>query len=270
VFGLVYSRLDPAGSGMAERIASRNGLEKVEGRGMLRYTSKEVGIFEVDVLPFQAEFADELGCSALMFLSRHKSEAEVDAFTTHSLGNWMNRADFGGKPQQLSVASPLLMLAALSAMSRIDEPAEKTYEATHHGPLLKTPSLFVEIGGSESMIGNKAAAAKAGDAASAAIESALNGEIDFQRVVIGIGSNHYPERFTSLALSKGYAFSHIMPKYAIFNDDGSSNLGVLEQAIERSEPKPELAVVDWKSLNSRMKEETIKKLNEIGLDNEKV
>ena len=120
------------------------------------------------------------------------------------------------------------------------------------------------------MIGNKAAATKLAGAVFEAVTGMANGETEFEKVVIGIGSNHYPEKFSRLALSKGYAFSHIMPKYAIFNDDGSSNLDVLEQALERSSNKPEVAVVDWKSLNSAMKEQTIKKLNEIGLDNEKI
>ncbi|MDE1854988.1 MAG: hypothetical protein KGH57_01550 [Candidatus Micrarchaeota archaeon] len=270
MMGIVYSKLDPAGSNMAERIVKENGFRPVDGHHYLKYENDRVRVYEIDVPAYAAEFADSFICDSLMFLSRHKSEAEVDALTTHSLGNWRPRADFGGKPKELSFAAPALMLAVLSGLSEIDEAVEKTYEATHHGPLLKTPSLFVEIGGSENMVGNKSAATKLADAAFSSLTSALNGEAEFSRVVLGIGSNHYPEKFSGLALSKGYAFSHILPKYAIFNEDGSSNLDVLAQAMERSEPKPELAVVDWKSLNSRMKEETIKKLNEIGLDDEKV
>ncbi len=268
--GMVYSKLDSAGSNMAAQIAAQNGFERVEGERYLRYRNDEIHIYESDVLPFQADFADTLGCSVIMFLSRHKSEADVDAFTTHSLGNWRNSSDFGGKPKQLSTAAPELMLFALAGMSKIDENVQKTYEATHHGPLLKTPSLFVELGGSERMLDSKPIAAKVADAAFASLTSMLEGTTSARRIVIGIGSNHYPQKFTKLALTKGYAFSHILPKYAILNEDGSNNLDVLEQAMGRSSPEPESAVIDWKSLNSAMKEETIKKLNEIGLDNEKV
>jgi D-aminoacyl-tRNA deacylase len=155
-------------------------------------------------------------------------------------------------------------------MSKLEASAEKTYEATHHGPLLKTPSLFVELGGSKEMIESKESAAIVVDSAYDAVERYARGEAEYSKVVIGIGSNHYPEKFSKVALEKGYAFSHIMPKYAILNGDGSNNLDVLEQALTRSAIPPECAIVDWKSLNSQMKEITLKKLGELGMDHEKV
>lgn len=270
MIGIVYSRLDPAGSNMAGRILKNWDFKQTDGRRYLKYEGNGIRVYEVDVPAYAAEFADSFICDALVFLSRHKSEAEVDAFTTHSLGNWRPSADFGGKPKLLSFAAPTLMLSVLRNISKIEEPIEKTYEATHHGPLLNTPSLFVEIGGSEKMVGNKPMAEKLADAALASVANAMNNAVEYEKVAIGIGSNHYPEKFSRLALDKGYAFSHILPKYAILNDDGSNNLDVLAQALERSSEKPEIAVVDWKSLNSVMKEQTIKKLNEIGLDNEKI
>ncbi|MDE1874067.1 MAG: hypothetical protein KGI04_03025 [Candidatus Micrarchaeota archaeon] len=270
MIGIVYSKLDVAGVNMASHVAEANGFGAIEEAGPLRYESKEIRIYEVEMLPFDADLVDGFGCDAIVFLSRHKSEAEVDAFTTHSLGNWRPSAEFGGKPKQLSTASPVLMLAALKNLSAIGNPVEKTYEATHHGPLLKTPSIFVEVGGSDRMVGNKRAAAEVANAALASIASVRDNSVEFSKVAVGIGSTHYPEKFSRLALSNGYAFSHIMPKYAVLNEDGSNNLDVLDQALERSSPRPECAVIDWKSLNSPAKEQTIKKLNEIGLDNEKV
>ncbi|MCL5239223.1 MAG: hypothetical protein M1286_01990 [Candidatus Marsarchaeota archaeon] len=270
MIGIVYSKLDVVGANMASRIIETHELEKIEDHKYLRYETDELRIYEVDVLPFMADFADEFGCDALVFLSRHKSEAAVDAFTTHSLGNWRGSADFGGKPKQLSWAASSLMLAVLKRISAIDKQVEKTFEATHHGPLLKTPCLFAESGGSDSMIESSAAAALVADATMGAITDAIDGDAIPQKTAIGIGSNHYPEKFSGLALSKGYAFTHIMPKYAILNEDGTDNLDVLAQTLERSDIEPETAVIDWKSLNATMKEQTIKKLNEIGLDNEKV
>lgn len=270
MIGMVYSKQDPVGSNMIEHLLAANEFEKVEGQQYLKYRSDEMSIYEVDVPSYRADFADDFGCDTIVFLNRHSSEAGISAFTTHSAGNWRDSADLGGKPRQLSVAAPDFMLAALNEINKIGENASKSYEATHHGPLLKTPSLFVELGGSESMKASKEAAAKVADATLAAVSNALDNELEIKKTAIGIGSNHYPSKFTDLALTEGYAFSHIMPKYAIFNEDGSSNLDVVEQTLDHSSIKPEIAVLDWKSLNSAMKEETIKKLNEIGLDNEKV
>lgn len=269
VIGIVYSKLDVAGANMVEHLVKGYGFEAADAVSHAKYQNDLARIYEIDVFPFQADFVDSFGCETIVFLSRHKSEAGVASFTTHSLGNWRDSADFGGAPKRLSFAAPVLMRFTLEELSKIEVSAEKTYEATHHGPLLKTPSLFVELGGSDEMIASREGAAKVADAAYGAISSFAEADAESGRVVIGIGSNHYPEKFSRLALEKGYAFSHIMPKYAILNDGGGNNLDVLAQALTNSAPEPEAAVVDWKSLNSLMKEETLKKLDEIGLDHEK-
>ncbi len=269
MIGIVYSKLDEAGVNMASHIAKNHDFEAVEGLPYIKYQSDIAKMYEADVLAFKADFADSFKCDALVFLSRHASEAGISAFTTHSLGNWRNDAPIGGSPKQLSYASPLLMLEVLKNISKIDFDVEKTYEATHHGPLLKTPALFIELGGTQEMISNKSCATLVADAAYKAIASFAKEETEFQKVAIGIGGTHYPEKFSKLANEKGYAFSHIMPKYAVSNEDGSDNLDMLEQTLSRSSKEPDVAVIDWKSLNSVMKEKTMKKLNEIGLDYEK-
>jgi D-aminoacyl-tRNA deacylase len=270
MIGIIYSKLDEAGVNMAEHLVKSKEFESSEGPGQIKYQNDISRIYEVDSPLFNAEIVDSFGCETLVFLSRHKSEAGVSAFTTHSLGNWRNEAAFGGVPKQLSCAAPVMMLGALANLSKIDAQAQKVYEATHHGPLTKTPAVFIELGGNEEMIQNKANAARVADAAYNAISSFAENRVDFQKIVVGIGSNHYPEKFSRIALEKGYAFSHIMPKYAIINQDGTNNLDVLEQTLTKSQKRPEAAVLDWKSLNSAMKEETVKKLEEIGLDYEKV
>ena len=37
----------------------------------------------------------------LIFASRHRSETERPAFLTHTTGNWINKADYGGDPREL-------------------------------------------------------------------------------------------------------------------------------------------------------------------------
>lgn len=270
MLGIVYSKLDQASLNMVEHLSRNHGFEATEAVPYAKYQNEIARIYEVDVFSYKADYADSFKCDTLVFLSRHSSAAGVAAFTTHSEGNWSDEVKLGGSPKQLSYAAPVLMFLILSSLSRIEAHAEKSYEATHHGPLLRTPSLFVELGGSNEMIESKESAAAVVDASYSAIESFANGEAECSKVVIGIGSNHYPEKFSRIALEKRYAFSHIMPKYALLNDDGTNNLEVLEQTLERSADKPEAAVIDWKSLNSPMKEVTLKKLNELGLDYEKV
>jgi len=269
MIGIIYSTKDEAGTNMAEHIVKTHEFETVD-KGPIKYAKDDVRVCAFESSLDEAEQVDLLGFDFAIFLSKHNSEAGVSAFSTHSMGNWTSEAKFGGKGKQLSYAAPVVMLAVLSNMSKIGEPIGKTYEATHHGPLLKTPSLFAEIGGNREALGNKKYAAEASGATYSAATSALNDEVDYRKVAIGIGSNHYPEKFSRLAIEKSYAFSHILPKYAIMNEDGTNNLDVLQQTLERSTHMPEIAVIEWKSLNSAAKEEAIKKLDEIGLDYEKV
>lgn len=270
MIGIVYSKQDPAGTNMAQHLIDSFDFEEVGKDAQAQYGNDCSKIFGIDALPIEANDADSLGCELLFFLSQHRSKAGISALTTHSLGNWTKEAAVGGKPKQLSYAAPLAMLTALTRLNSIDVDVEKTYEATHHGPLLKTPSLFVELGGNDKMINNKGYAANVAEAAYDSIKKMASGDVEYSMVVIGVGSTHYPDKFTKLALERGYAFSHIMPRYAIMNEDGTSNLDVLEQALERTTNAPERAVVEWKSMNSIAREQTIKKLGEIGLDYEKV
>jgi D-aminoacyl-tRNA deacylase len=270
MIGICYAKSDDAGKNMASHIVGKYDFDGFEGHPPIICDNGEAQVCELDSPLLEAEFLDSFKFDLILFLSMHRSEAGVGMFSTHSLGNWGGQAKFGGRGRQLSYAAPISMLAALSNLMKISEPIGKRYEATHHGPLLTTPSLFVEIGGNEEAIRNKEYAKLAAEAAYEAILSAKQNDVKYSKVVIGIGSNHYPEKFSSLAVDKGYAFSHILPKYAILNEDGSNNLDVLEQTLERSTHAPESAVIEWKSLNSATREETIKKLDEIGLDYEKI
>lgn len=270
-FGIVCSRLDEASSNMAECLIKNYSFEALSASGEIEvYENDLAKLFLTDSELTRAEFIDSLGLDAAFILSKHASKANVASLTTHSLGNWNNTAQFGGKPKELSFAAPIAMLESLKQLGKIEFDAQKTYEATHHGPLLKTPSLFFEISGSELIIKSMEIAIKAANAAYGAMVNCMNSEVEYNKVVIGIGSTHYPANFSSLALAKGYAFSHIMPKYAMENEDGSYNFDMLGQALERTTNAPDSAVIDWKSLNAAARDAAIKELEKIGLDYERI
>jgi len=60
----------------------------------------------------------------------------------------------------------------------------------------------------------------------------------------------------------------MLPKYAI--EGNGDNVFMLEQAVKRTKKDVEIAVIDWKSLNSETRAKVISKLNELGLDYERV
>jgi D-aminoacyl-tRNA deacylase len=238
----------------------RAGLQLFEsGEGLV--------LIETDVLHLYAEFLDEycknIGVDLIVFLSEHASEKGVASFTVHPEGNWSEEARFGGRPKQLSFASPVYMLKVLAALkARNDTALSVTYEATHHGPLLRTPSFFVEIGGDEATIVNRRYGRIVAESVMEALGSGY--EVQYGKVALGIGSSHYPEKFSALALEGVYAFAHIMPKYYV------SEVDMLQQAIKRSVPEVEVAAIEWKSIKSNEREGIIRGLDQLGIDHERV
>lgn len=266
MIALVYSTSDIASLNIAEQVKTRHRLEETESMsGHL----PELVLYKTTTRLVHAEFLDEIGASLIIMLCRHTSASEVPAMTVHSAGNWGDEARLGGRPRSLSVAAPSAMLSILEKMHKSDLKIEKTYEATHHGPLLNTPSVFAELGGTEAAMKDPELGAAVADAVYGAATDIINFNIHYKKIVIGIGGNHYPERFTRLAMEKGYAFSHIMSKYSIINDD-VDNIDMLEQAVARSSERPELAVIDWKSLKAGIRERVIGKLGTIGIDYERI
>lgn len=271
MIGIFYSTTDETSLNIAASLVGAHGFKASEPRSKLKvYESGQVRVYETDAPLLDADFIDSLGIDIAFFLSRHESAAGVASFTTHSLGNWGPEAKLGGKPKELSHAAPVAMLYALRSLDELTRGARCVYEATHHGPLTETPSVFIEVGGDAEALGSKENASMAADAAYDSIASYLEDTSNYRKVAIGIGGGHYPEGFSRLAMANDYAFSHIMPKYAMESADGTYNLDVLEQCLDRTTHRPEVAVVDWQGLGSMARAEAIKKLNDIGLDYEKL
>ena len=264
---IAYSDQDPVSKSAAESISEEYELR--EWRGAMAYG--DISLVKVDGQLTHAERLDSMGFTHIFFMSKHFSSAGIASFTAHSLGNWTDEAAVGGKPHRLSVASPQMMLSCIRNLKKTaPEGLNNTFEATHHGPLLETPSVFVEFGGSEEKLNGKPYASAVGLATmEAAIRLSEHGE-EFERAVIGIGGTHYPQKFTRLAIEKGYGFAHIMPRYAFIKVGGSENTGMVAEAISRSETEIELAVIEWKSLGSLLRGSVLEKLNEIGIDYERV
>jgi len=270
MIGIVYSTADLVSENIAKGLVASHAFEEIREGVLACEENKDLLVYRIDSPLLSAEFLDSVGLQVLYVLSRHKSEAGVGAMTVHATGNWGPEARLGGKPKQLSQAAPVEMLSALMKLGRINVRVEKTYEATHHGPLLKTPSFFIELGGEEEMLKSKELASKMAEAVFDSASEVINKQAAFSKVVFGVGGTHYPRKFSELAIEKGYAFSHIMAKYAVKNPAGSYNTDMFEQAVSRSSKPPECAVVEWKSLNVELRNCVTKKLEEVGLDYEKV
>ena len=181
----------------------------------------------------------------VIFASRHRSEKEEKTLSIHSPGNWRN-ADFGGEKGKICPASAMFQKQIYEKLNRNAEKFhlrdyKVTMEATHHGPLIDKPCLFIEIGSTETEWRDR----KAGFVIAKTIQEMIE---DFKpnpynEIAIGIGGPHYCPNFNKIQLSSNVAISHVIPGYV---------MPITEEMIKESMNKTlediDFAVLDWKGL----------------------
>lgn len=256
---LVYSRGNGVSRFIAGHMISDFGFGEEKKEGNVYVSSKgHVRMVGLETELIRSEFLDsEFQEDCFVFLSPHSSSKGIVSFTVHSEGNWNEDTAAGGKPRFLSMASPLRMRSVLMNLSSNNTyGVDVKYEATHHGPALDTPSFFVEIGGPAEIKDID----KLSFIVAKSVNQMLESDASCDSVSLGIGGGHYPIKFTKLALRESVAFSHIMPKYH------ASEVGMIEQALKRSDVVPKNATIEWKSIKREERESIIGKLEEIGMD----
>ncbi len=190
--------------------------------------------------------ADELGVrpQLLVFLSKHKSKSGIRSLTVHPIGNYQS-ADLGGKPSTVVRAAPHFMTAALRSLRKRADDLDFTisYEVTHHGPYLDTPTFFIEIGSDE----NAWSEVSAGEALAAVMTHLIALTTDpsnaeelhqllTEPVAIGVGGGHYAPRFTDLARKRRVAVGHMVPNYQLKRGFEAS-LDAIELALGATAPE---------------------------------
>lgn len=178
---------------------------------------------------------------AVWFLSRHRAASGQPSLTVHPIGNHGREAKYGGQPHTLSPAASRDMGALLNALVRHRDgfglQHEVTYEATHHGPRMQQPSLFVEIGSDEDWYDDvpsaEALAAAVTDVLDAGPAKAADAPAgpDAPAVLVGVGGGHYVPQQTAKALAGDAVFGHFVPSYALDAEDPEGALAVLDRAV---------------------------------------
>ena len=202
----------------------------------------------------------------IIFISRHSSASGTPTLSTHTPGN-LAEAKLGGMPRKVSVSPANAMRDALKAMAHLKEEMQLdydvSYECTHHGPSLNVPTMFAELGSSPKQWKDSKAAEAV---AHATIEAVSNFSNFPAKAVIGIGGPHYNNRFTRIALKGDLAFGHMIPKYVLPKVD----MEILNQCVEKTLERVELAVLDWKGIRGEHKPKLVEMLNKMNMSFRKV
>jgi D-aminoacyl-tRNA deacylase len=261
---LVASSKDLASMNMAEKLREKHHFfsTKVTFLGRPVFQKDSILLATVDTeLVNPPDLDVYFNPQAYVFLSRHRSESGVPAVTAHTTGNFSNVASLGGRPREIGRNNPDLlknyMLALKKRAAKLDG-YRITIEATHHGPTsLQKAVLFIEIGSKETNWKDENASEIVVDAL---MESLMN-QTSWDKVAIGFGGTHYPEKFNKLLIESDVALASIAAKYSLENID-SENFG---QMIQKSTKYPRYIAVDWKGMGKH-KGKILKLAQQFALD----
>ena len=116
-------------------------------------------------------------------------------------------------------------------------------EATHHGPLIDTPCVFIEIGSTEIEWKDS----RAGFIIAKTIHKAIQEfkENDYHEIAFAIGGPHYCPNFNKIQLKSNVAISHVIPKYKLPLTDE-----MVKEAVKKTEEEVDFALIDWKGVGN--------------------
>ncbi|MFW6304195.1 MAG: D-aminoacyl-tRNA deacylase [Candidatus Saliniplasma sp.] len=220
---IISSNQDPASKNILDKLLNYDWEPVSEYQKNLVYRKGEFisatienhHIYEDDL---DKKISAQLGLDfdLVMFISKHASEAGINSLTVHPIGN-LGEAKFGGEEGKLVPSAPHLMTYALR---RLKENYDKnneisdydiSFEATHHGPYLETPTFYIEIGSDMERWEDEYAG-------SVIAKTVLDVEENISKnfpVSICIGGGHYAPRFTDLALDRKISIGHMVPGWGL-------------------------------------------------------
>ena len=255
---IIVSKEDPAGMNIAEQLQQ-----------LLQFptaiNNKKTGLFlrEQEIISLE-NIDKEIKADVFVFASKHVSEAGVNSLTVHSVGNW-SKAGRGGKEKTLVKCPAALMKSCLKLLAAKAEGTSIDYEvaqeATHHGPYIEKPGMFIEIGSDEERWNDEKAGKIIAATLIEAIEQMGHNGI---KTVVGIGGLYYGHNFKKIMLSPDLAVSYICSKHLL----GALDDGMLKQAMRKSVPEATSVVLDWKGLGSE-KAKIVQLLEKLGINHQR-
>ncbi len=257
---ILYSTDDTAGANIARMLSDRHGYEKtgekingmpVCAKGETLLIGSQTNVKDLSEFPLKPDVC--------IVASRHRSESGQPTLTCHPTGNF-GKAELGGKESKLQTTEARYLSQSLKNLKKAKEKYDLGYdvtmEVTHHGPTdLPFPLLYVEVGSTPTQWNDENAC----NAAAEAINETISAPPEDKPATIGFGGPHYAPNFNKVA--ENYAIGHIMPKHATQNLTKT----MVQQMIEKTVPRPETAIIDWKGLKGAERETLLDILKEVGL-----
>jgi len=249
---ILCSTLDGASMNLAHSLIQSTDWGDVEefGHGRVRKHSRmPVQILEIDQLHIHADgidstHMDETGeeIDEVLVLSRHVSSTNTPAITLHAIGlpgeTPLGEPGVAGGvrgfvvPPSPRFASLYRKMLVLARDEGLHEEFDLTMEATHHGPKLQSPSLYIEIGSTE-FEWNRKDVASVWSSVICDVLGLNDGEPlgtwnSSGSVMVGFGGGHYAPRHKAVVESGNFWLGHVLANYSLIfeaMEDGSEEPG---------------------------------------------
>ena len=279
---IISSTKDKASTNIKENLTSDFNFKQLEDNSdnnpiyQYRINDKNIKLYTIDSELILADNLDKkIDADAFIFISKHRAQEGRASLTCHAIGNF-GKADKGGRGKTLCTSHSVLLKGIFIELNNnVKEPYEVTLEATHHGPFMEKPVLFVELGSNEKYWEDK----NGGQIVAKSIINTLKNNFDkkddsliihnsinkinsnnnknkkninkekmnenngYESTFV-IGGSHYNHIANKAMLNTNLAVGHICAKYNLENLDG----GLIKEAMEKIIPKPKFVLLDWKGL----------------------
>ena len=197
----------------------------------------------------EIEYFTSIKPELIIFPTVHRSKSGIPSFSSHVPGNW-NIAEAGGSDKKLCVAAESFIKESLIYMKSKDkakdiENFDIIQEATHHGPLISVPCMFIEIGSTEKEWTNQNAGRLIASTIIHLIENKTEILNKNYKSFVGIGGPHSCSNFMKIVFNDDeLALGHLCPKHSL----EYINEHLIEEALEKNINSSNLVILDWKGM----------------------
>ncbi len=250
MIAIITSKDCPAGKNIKQNLLDNYNFKEIETfEGNPIYQIENIKLYTINQKHIYAENLDkEIKADVFIFATTHRSKSNINSLSVHPIGNW-NEAKLGGKEKTLVLSPSNYLKQAFKIINEKQlENYEYTTEATHHGPYLETPTMFIEIGSGQKQWEDKKAGKIIADTIMETTKS-----VKENRSAVLFGGTHYNIEVNKILLQTNMGISHVCPKFQIDNLDKETIL----QSFKKSYPEAKLAIIDWKGASKEQRDKLI-------------
>ena len=276
--------------GWGEELSCTVGSYRVHQSGLFNLLVIEQLHILADDIDLEFEKSTGVSIENILVLSRHVSSSKTPAMALHAIGipgklPYGQPGQSGGKNGILIPPNPFFAplfrtMCKFAKLRKLDQEFDLTLETTHHGPILNKPTLYVEIGSSESEWDRTDVADCWAETLSHVLGISINKSQNIDTsidVMIGFGGGHYAPRHKVIILESNFYLGHVIANYSLLFDDTDSSdymSGPWVDAVTRAVDSTKIsfpnncifAHLDRKSFKGWQRTAIIQKLDDLGIE----